>query len=239
MANRRYSNEAISEGFSSCSTSRPNSRFKEEPYEHNTVGQDKIESRLHTPQQITKKESKMPFTLDPEDTLGCSEKLFPEPLMLNKSNCDPPKQLNQLNQHLPMQAVFEQTRRLCMKESQYGHHGNHGALEQMDNGDRETPKLIDQENADEQKMFMGMGMAGQAPYVSLNFHHVLAKHGSFQGPPYALAGHITENYSYRAEENNQYIYKNQSPASSSSPETHRETGIPHYIGTSVIITNER
>ncbi|KAK1168242.1 hypothetical protein AOXY_G11137 [Acipenser oxyrinchus oxyrinchus] len=239
MANRRYSNEAISEGFSSCSTSRPNSRFKEEPYEHNTVGQDKIESRLHTPQQITKEESKMPFTLDPEDTLGCSEKPFPESLMLNKSNCDPPKQLNQLNQHLPMQAVFEQTRRLCMKESQYGHHGNHGALEQMDNGDRETPKLIDQENADEQKMFMGMGMAGQAPYVSLNFHHVLAKHGSFQGPPYALAGHITENYSYRAEENNQYIYKNQSPASSSSPETHRETGIPHYIGTSVIITNER
>uniref|UniRef100_A0A8C9TIJ4 SIM bHLH transcription factor 2 n=1 Tax=Scleropages formosus TaxID=113540 RepID=A0A8C9TIJ4_SCLFO len=83
----------------------------------------------------------------------------------------------------------------------------------------------------------GGGAAGQAPYVSLNFHHMLAKHGSFQAPSYTLAGHLGDGYSHRGEELEAYAYRNQSPASSSSPETHRE--MPHYIGTSVIITNER
>ncbi|MBN3297923.1 single-minded homolog 2 [Amia ocellicauda] len=239
-ANRRYSAEAIPEGFSSCSTSRPNSRFKEEPYEHNTVGQNKIEARLHTPQQVTKDDNKTQFIRDPKEALGCVEKPFSSSLnstMAGKANCEHPKQLNTLSQHLPMQVVFEQTRRICMKEPQYAHLAEHASLEQMDNGEREPPKLMEQESTEEQKMFMGMGLAGQAPYVSLNFHHVLAKHSSFQAPPYALAGHLTDNYSYRGEEMNPYLYKSQSPASSSSPETHRE--IPHYIGTSVIITNER
>ncbi|XP_051782824.1 single-minded homolog 2 [Erpetoichthys calabaricus] len=231
--------DTLPEGFSSCSTSRPNSGFKEEPYEHNTVGQNKIEASLHTPQQVAKEESKMAFIRDTEDTLGGNEKPFSVTLsgsMLVKSNCDHPKQVNQ---HIAMPAVFEHTRRICIKEPPYGPPGDHSCLEQMDNNGRETPKLTEHDNGGEQKMFVGMGLAGQAPYVSVNFHHVIAKHSSFQRPPYALAGHVTEGYTYRSEEMNPYIYKSQSPASNSSPESHREAGVPHYIGTSVIITNER
>ncbi|KAG9351551.1 hypothetical protein JZ751_022802, partial [Albula glossodonta] len=231
-AGRRYAGESVPEGFSSCSTSRPNSRFKEEPYEHNTVRQAKTEARLHTPQQVTKEDSKMQFIRDPKDSLGCSEKPHPGPLgspALSKASCNHPRPLHSLGQHLPMQVVLEQRRRLCMMESPYAHHAG---LEQADNnGDRGGPhRPIEQGGEEEQRMFMG-----QTPYVSLNFHHVLAKHGPFQAPSYTLAGHLTDSYSYR-EEVNPYIYKSQSPASSSSPETHRE--IPHYIGTSVIITNE-
>nr|XP_006628112.1 PREDICTED: single-minded homolog 2 isoform X1 [Lepisosteus oculatus] len=224
-ANRRFSGEAGPEGFSSCSSSRPNSRFKEEPYEHNAAGRNKTDARLHPPQQVTKEDGKAHFMRGPKEPLGC------------EAHCDRPRQLHGLGQHPPAQGAFEQTRRICMKESQYAQLADHAASEAMDNSDRETPKAMEQEGAGEQKMFMGMGLASQAPYVSLNFHHVLAKHGSFQGAPYALAGHLTDNYSYRGDEINPYIYKSQSPASSSSPETHRE--IPHYIGTSVIITNDR
>uniref|UniRef100_A0AAY4EN81 Single-minded homolog 2 n=1 Tax=Denticeps clupeoides TaxID=299321 RepID=A0AAY4EN81_9TELE len=199
--------DPVHEGFSSCSTSRPSSRFKEEPYDHHTLSQNKLEAQLHTPQQVAKADGK--------DSADCAEKAPPCSVlgasMLAKSGCE---QARPLRQHLPVQVMLEQRRQLCMMEPPYGHRAD----------------------SEEKKMFVGMGLGAQAPYVSLNFHHVLAKHGSFQGPTYTL-GHLMDNYSYRGEEINPYLYKSQSPASSSSPETYRE--IPHYIGTSVIITNER
>uniref|UniRef100_A0A674B2I2 SIM bHLH transcription factor 2 n=1 Tax=Salmo trutta TaxID=8032 RepID=A0A674B2I2_SALTR len=148
-------------------------------------------------------------------------------------------------------------------------HSATGPLEHTDsNWERRTPKLLEPE-AGERRMWMGVGvevgmgvgvevgvgmgvgvevgvgmgvgvgagLPAQAPYMSLNLHHVLAKHSSFQAPPYAALGHLSDSYGYRGDEMGSYGYKSQSPASGSSPETHRE--IPHYIGTSVIITNER
>ncbi|XP_030648066.1 single-minded homolog 2 [Chanos chanos] len=239
-ASRRYVHEPVHEAFSSCSTSRPSSGFKEEPYEHATLGQERTEGRLHTPQQVTKEDSKMQFIHEHREVLNCGEKAVARPVLsgavLSKGSCERPvRPFHNLGQHFPMQVVLEQRRRLCMMEA---HRPDPSGQEQTDsNGERGSPKLMEQGGgADDRRMFMGMGLPGQAPYVSLNFHHVLAKHGSFQGPAYTL-GHLTDNYSYRGEEINPYLYKNQSPASSSSPESHRE--IPHYIGTSVIITNER
>ncbi|XP_062391572.1 single-minded homolog 2 [Sardina pilchardus] len=229
-ASRRYISEPIHEGFSSCSTSRPSSGFKEEPYET-------------PPQHVTKEDSKMLFSRDPKDSLDAAEKcsnpcsMFGGPAFA-KASCEQARPLHSLGQHLPMQVMLEQRRRLCMMESSYTHRSDHPGSDHMDSGggDRGTPKLVEQCGAEDKRMFMGVGLGGHSPYVSLNLHHVLAKHSSFQGPAYTL-GHLTDNYSYRGEEINPYLYKSQSPASSSSPESHRE--IPHYIGTSVIITNER
>ena len=241
-ASRRYISEPIHEGYSSCSTSRPNSGLKEEPYEK-------------PPQHVTKEDSKMPFSRDdPKDSLDVAERvnpcaMFSGAAMLAKASCEQARPLHHaLGQHLPMQVMLEQRRRLCMRESSYAQRSDHpGLLEHVADGgggggDRETPKLVEQCGAEEKRMLMGMGMGlggHQTPYVSLNLHHVLAKHSSsFQGPAAYTLGHLTDNYNYRGEEINPYLYRGQSPASSSSPESHREI-LPHYIGTSVIITNER
>ncbi|KAL4608728.1 hypothetical protein GN956_G24839 [Arapaima gigas] len=226
LSTRRHVGESALEGFSSCSTSRPNSRFKEEPYEHDSLGQGRQDTRLHSPQRAAEENGKLQLIHNLKDHLG-------------KVSYGHAKTLQGLGHHLPM---LEQRRRLCAVEAPYTHTANHAAVEQPESkGDRGTAKLLDQgavaAAGEQQRMFMGMGFQGQAPYVSLNFHHVLAKHGSFQTPPYALTGHLGDGYSHRGEELEPYTYRNQSPASSSSPEMHRE--MPHYIGTSVIITNER
>ena len=216
--------------------------MKEEPYEK-------------PPQHVTKEDSKMPFSRDdPKDSLDVAERvnpcaMFSGAAMLAKASCEQARPLHHaLGQHLPMQVMLEQRRRLCMRESSYAQRSDHpGLLEHVADGgggggDRETPKLVEQCGAEEKRMLMGMGMGlggHQTPYVSLNLHHVLAKHSSsFQGPAAYTLGHLTDNYNYRGEEINPYLYRGQSPASSSSPESHREI-LPHYIGTSVIITNER
>ncbi|KAL2095418.1 hypothetical protein ACEWY4_010137 [Coilia grayii] len=231
-AGRRYISEAGPEGFSSCSTSRPNIGLKEEPYEK-------------TPQHVTKEEHKISFSRDPKDSSlhNTAEKVNPCAMfgstMLAKASCEQTRPLHPLHQHLPMQVVLEQRRKLCMMESSYSHRPDHpGSDHHMDSaGERGTSKLMEQCGAEEKRVIMGMGLGAQTPYVSLNFHHVLAKHSSFQGSAAYTLSHLTDNYGYRGEEIAPYLYKSQSPASSSSPESHRE--IPHYIGTSVIITNER
>ncbi|XP_041718886.2 single-minded homolog 2-like [Coregonus clupeaformis] len=261
---RRYPpSEPLHDGFSSCVTLRSNSRFKDEPYEHHTLGQRKTtEDRLHSQSQATKEDSKLPFNRDhlhkASEGGGCivGEKPLSCPMLnssvLGKASCKQSRSLHGLVQPFPMQVVLEQRRRLCMMESPYSHSAT-GPLEHTDcNGERRTPKLLEAEAVEEERrMWMGVGvevgvgmgvgvgagLPAQAPYVSLNLHHVLAKHSSFQAPPYAALGHLTDSYGYRGDEMGSYGYKSQSPASSPSPETHKE--IPHYIGTSVIITNER
>lgn len=82
---------------------------------------------------------------------------------------------------------------------------------------------LSEQNHTQEKRLLG----AQSPYVSLNLHHVWAKH--VPSGPYPRS-HLTDGY--RGEEVNPYLYRTQSPAA----DTHR---VPHYIGTSVIISNER
>uniref|UniRef100_A0A667XTT0 SIM bHLH transcription factor 2 n=1 Tax=Myripristis murdjan TaxID=586833 RepID=A0A667XTT0_9TELE len=141
---------------------------------------------------------------------------------------------------LPMQVVLEQRRRLCMMEAPYTHPAA-GFPQPVDSHrQRGAPKDLEPESGQEdRKMWIGMGVGlpARAPYVSLNFHKVLGKHGSLKAPPYTTLSHLTDSYGYHGNEMASYSCHSQSPASSPSPEGHRE--IPHYIGTSVIITNER
>ncbi|KAJ7996982.1 hypothetical protein DPEC_G00224170 [Dallia pectoralis] len=229
--------EPFHDSFSSCATPRLNSRFKEEPYEHQALGQTRNTDRDHL-----LKASDGGGRIGGEKPLSC-------PLItgsaLGKASCEQSRSLHGLGQSCPMQMVLEQRRRLCMMESPYSQSAT-GPLEHTDSsGERGGPKLLEPEvgGEEERRLWMGMGVGmgvglpAQTPYVSLNLHHVLAKHGSFQAPPYTAISHLTDNYGFRGNEIGPYSYKSQSPASSSSPETDRE--IPHYIGTSVIITNER
>uniref|UniRef100_A0A8C4XXU8 SIM bHLH transcription factor 2 n=1 Tax=Gopherus evgoodei TaxID=1825980 RepID=A0A8C4XXU8_9SAUR len=156
IPNRRYSQDATSDSFTSCATSMPNGRYKEELYNSSIMKPNKIESRIHPSHHLIKEENKLAFSRDLQEKVCVNEKT-----------------------------------------------------------------------------------TGQVPFVFLNYHHVLAKHGTFQTSSCTATGHVAENYGYTSEEVNTFIYKNQSPSSASSPETHKETALPHYIGTSVIIANGR
>ncbi|XP_044227045.1 single-minded homolog 2 [Thunnus albacares] len=146
-----------------------------------------------------------------------------------------------MGQPLPVQMVLEQRRMLYMMEAPYSHpaaeylqpadgHQQHGTAMELEPRSAENDR----------KMWIGMGarvgLPAQAPYISLNFHQVLGKHNSIKAPPFTTLTHMTDS-SYYGKETASYSCNNQSPGSSSSPESHRE--IPHYIGTSVIITNKR
>uniref|UniRef100_A0A3B1IU45 SIM bHLH transcription factor 2 n=1 Tax=Astyanax mexicanus TaxID=7994 RepID=A0A3B1IU45_ASTMX len=226
-----YPSDPLHGGFSSCSSSRPCSRFKEEPYEHPSLGQSRADNRLHTPLQSNNEARKLQLHRDSKDHTERGEMSAPCSLLvggvLGKSSCEQTRTPQGLSQHLPM--LLEQTRRLRSGEAPFeAQAGLPGHCDS--NGERRVVR------GDERRVLMGMGLQTQSPYVSLNFHHVLAKHGSFPAAPYTLS-HLTESYGYRGEELNPYLYRGQSPVSSPSPESHSE--IPHYIGTSVIISNER
>lgn len=216
---RRFSSDSLHENFSSCSTStRLGSRFKEEPYEHFSISHSRPQSHLHNSIQEGAEARKL--SKDPaeraEMTMPCR--------LLSKSTYDQPRVchgLQNLSQNLPMQMMLEQKRRLHMTETPYNPQGQQHSVRGHCDASRVEERTV---------------LKGQTPYVSLNLHHVLAKHSSFPAVPYSL-GHLTDSYSYRGEELNSYLYRSQSPASRTSPENHGQ--IPHYIGTSVIISNER
>lgn len=115
--------------------------------------------------------------------------------------------------HLPVQMVSEQRRRLRMTGGPY------------EDGD----------TREERRVLVGMSLPAQSPLVSMNLHHILTKRGSFPSGSYALS-HLAESCGYGRDEMNPYLYRTQSPTSSPSPEGHC---VPHYIGTSVIISHER
>uniref|UniRef100_H3AZF2 SIM bHLH transcription factor 2 n=1 Tax=Latimeria chalumnae TaxID=7897 RepID=H3AZF2_LATCH len=238
VSNRRYGDESTSDVFTSCATSRPSSRYRE-IYESNPT-KHKTETRIHPQPQNIKEEAKLLFGGDMQEKLVPVEKVFSDPLntsLLAKFECSQPKPIGQLNHLLPVQTSYNPTRRNCMKEAKYIHINQHNAnLDIVDNGDRTPPKRAHQEHPNEQ--LMDLGPVGHSPFVPLSYHHVLTKHDALQGSP-CTVGHVAESYGYSSEEVNSFIYKNQSPVSSSSPETHRDTALTHYIGTSVIITNGR
>ncbi|MCJ8742500.1 hypothetical protein PDJAM_G00082750 [Pangasius djambal] len=205
--------------FSRCSSSSgPSSRFKEEPYEQLSTSHSRPQSHLHNPIQGSAEARK--FSKDHTER---AEMAMPCRL-LSKSTYDQPRVcqgLQNLSQNLPMQMMLEQKRRLHMTDKPYNPQGQQQPARGYCDATRGEERTV---------------LKGQAPYVSLNLHHVLAKHSSFPAVPYSL-GHLTDSYSYRGEELNPYLYRGQSPASRPSPENHGQ--IPHYIGTSVIISNER
>ncbi|NXE07586.1 SIM2 protein, partial [Lophotis ruficrista] len=240
ISNRRYCQDALSDNFTSCTAPMPGSRYKEEIYDSGIVKPNKIETRIQPPQHLIKEENKLAFNRDLQEKMSINESSFSNSIansLLPKSECFQSKAIGQLSHLLPMPSVYEQTRRICMKEPKYGHISHHATnLEELDSDERMTVKL---DHDSESERVMDVRPPGQVPFVLLNYHHVLAKHGTFQTSSCTATGHVGENYGYNSEEVNTFIYKNQSSSSASSPETHKESALPHYIGTSVIIANGR
>lgn len=207
-------------------------RYKEEFYDSGIMKHNKTEARLQPPAHLIKEENKLAFHRDLQEKMSINEGAFSNAL-LPKAECCQAKAVGQLSHLLPVPSVYEQGRRICVKDPKFGHISHHpGSLEELE-GERMSVKL---DHGAEGERLMEVRPSGQVPFVLLNYHHVLAKHGAFQSSPCTAAGHAGENYSYNSEEVNAYIYKNQSP---SSPESHKESALPHYIGTSVIIANGR
>lgn len=136
--------------------------------------------------------------------------------------------LGSVGQHVPVQVVLEQTKGAACKYQAAGYappadgRRKHGAALELE-----------KRAAQEQRgLFRGVGLgvelATQPPYMSLNFHHVLSKRGSFKVRPLA-AGTEANN----GQDGGSACYAAAGP----SCESHRD--FPSYIGTSVIITNKR
>ncbi|NXL63369.1 SIM2 protein, partial [Chordeiles acutipennis] len=240
ISSRRYSQDALSDSFTSCTAPMPGTRYKDDIYDSGIMKPNKIETRIQPPHHLIKEENKLAFNRDLQEKMSINESSFTNSIansLLPKSECFQSKAIGQLSHLLPMPSVYEQTRRICMKEPKYGHTSHHATnLDELDSDERMTVKL---DHDSESERVMDVRPSGQVPFVLLNYHHVLAKHGTFQTSSCTATGHVGENYGYNSEEVNAFIYKNQSPSSASSPEAHKESALPHYIGTSVIIANGR
>ncbi|NXS87038.1 SIM2 protein, partial [Erpornis zantholeuca] len=235
LPNRRYSQDALPEAFPSCMAPVPG-RYKEDLYDSGIMKLNKTEPRLQPPAHLIKEENKLAFNRDLQEKMSINEASFPNSL-LPKSECCQAKAVGQLSHLLPVPSVYEQSRRICVKEPKFGPVGQHPAsLEELEGAERMSAKL---EHEAESERLVDVRPSGQVPFVLLNYHHVLAKHGAFQTSSCTATGHGGENYGYSSEEVNAFLYKNQSPSSASSPESHKESALPHYIGTSVIIANGR
>ncbi|XP_040907870.1 single-minded homolog 2 [Toxotes jaculatrix] len=149
--------------------------------------------------------------------------------------------LHGMGQSLPVQMVLEQRRRLCVMEAPYSH--TTAGYPQLADGNQQceaAAELQPRSAEDDRRMLIGRGVGvglPQAPYMSLNFHQILGRHGSSKTPSFTTLSHIRDRPVSHNKDTASYSCNSQSPSSSSSPESHRE--IPHYIGTSVIITKER
>lgn len=240
-ADRRLPDELYHDCSSSANQYSP-SRLKEEPYKHYTLVHSEVSdaSCPHARPQATKG-SKPPGQDVVRNTRGAEglrgDRSLACPLLsglvLGKGE--------QVGQPLPVQMVMEQRRRLCMMEAPYSHRA--AAYPQPAAGNQQCEAAAELQPRcaeDGRRMLIGMGVGvglPQAPYMSLNFHQVLGKHSSIKSPPFTTLSHIADSQTYQGKDTASYSCNSQSPSSSSSPESHRE--ISHYVGTSVIITNER
>lgn len=246
-ADCRYPDE-IYHHCSSSSNPHFDSRLKEEPYEHCTIVHSKVSGVCPHPHPHANKDSK-PLSQDvrhntkggggPQGDRVLACPLF-SGLVLGKGERG--GLLHSMGQSLPVPMALEQRRRLCMMEAPYSHpaagypqptdgHQKHGAAMELQTRSAEEDRRM------LTGMGVGVGLPAQAPYMSLNFRKILSKNGSIKAHPFTTLSHIADSNSYHDKETAPYSCNNQSPSSSSSPESHRE--FPHYIGTSVIITNER
>lgn len=246
-ADRRYPDE-IYHDCTSSTNPHSTSRLKEEPYEHYTLIHSKVSEVCPQPRPHATNNRK-PLSQGGRLNIRGAEgpradRALARPLLsgLVLGKCKQGGSLHSVNQPLPVQMALEQRRRLCMMEAPYSHpaarylqsadgHLQRGAAAEL------QPRSAEEDRRMLTSMGVGVGLPAQAPYMSLNFHKVLGKHGSIKAPPFTTLSHITDGHNYHGKEMASYSCNSQSPSSSSSPESHRE--IPHYVGTSVIITNER
>ncbi|XP_070607878.1 single-minded homolog 2 isoform X1 [Erythrolamprus reginae] len=239
LPHRRYNHENTSESFTSCASLTPNNKYKEEIYDFGIIKQNKTENRTCPAHNLIKEETKVTFSRDLQEKNSISEKAFSNSFpntFVSKSEPFQNKSIGQLSHFVPVQTVYEQARRIYMKEPKYENIAHRATnLSELESEDRMVAKLDSDPETDHT---VDVRQAGQVPLVFLNYHRVLAKHGTFQTSSCMATGHITENYGHNSEDVNMF-YKNQSPSSASSPETHKDSTLPHYIGTSVIIASGR
>ncbi|XP_068919074.1 single-minded homolog 2 [Petaurus breviceps papuanus] len=234
---QRYNEDAISNSFTSCATAIPNSLQKKDVYDFSILKSNKVESRIHPPHHLIKEESKLAFNRDIPEKMNANEKPslnFVPNSLLPKSECFQSKTLGQLSHLLPVPALYEQTR-IYMKEPKYGPIGHHTPHSDQSDGNNIAMAKVNHDT--ESEHMMDMQPTGQVPFVLLNYHHLLSKHGTFQPSSCTATRHVAENYGASSEEVNTFISKNPSLSSVLPPETHRETELCHYIGTSVIINS--
>ncbi|XP_030601447.1 single-minded homolog 2-like [Archocentrus centrarchus] len=229
-ADRRYPDDCPSD-----MNTLSNSRLKEELYEHCTLVHSKVCPHL---QPHPTKESKSLSEDVQHNAKGDRAPACPllSSLVLGKG--EQGSLLHGIGQSLPMQIVLEQRKRLCMTETPYSHLAPEYQQPAHDYQRFGATTKPQSRSADDLRLLTGtepgVGLPPQVPYVSLNFHQVLGRHGPIKASPFASLSHISDDHGYQGKE---VAPNSRSPSSSSSPESHRET--PHYIGTSVIITNER
>ncbi|XP_074158138.1 uncharacterized protein LOC141562009 [Sminthopsis crassicaudata] len=236
ISTQRYNEDIISDNFTSCAAAIPNSQQKD-VYDSSILKSNKVESRIHSSHHLIKEESKLTFNGDITEKMNANEKSslnFVPNSLLPKSECFQPKTLGQLSHLLPVPALYEQTR-IYMKEPKYGPIGHHTPHSDKLDGNNIMMAKINHDS--ESEHMMEMQPTGQVPFVLLNYHHLLSKHGTFQPSSCTTTRHVAENYGSSSEEVNTFISKNPSLSSISPPETHRETELCHYIGTSVIINS--
>lgn len=235
-ADCRYPDEIFHDCFISTNL-HSTSSLKEDPYKHYTRVHSEVSENCPNPGPHVTKDNK-PLSEDVQHNIRraeepCGDWALACPLLsglvLGKGE--------QSGSVQPVQMELEQRRRLCMMEAPYSHPGA-GYPQPVDSHlQRGGASELQPRSTEDRRMLtcmgVGVGLPAQAPYMSLNFHKVLGKHGSIKAPPFTTLNHITDSHSYHGTAS--YSCNSQSPSSSSSPESHRE--IPHYIGTSVIITN--
>ncbi|XP_026037938.1 single-minded homolog 2-like [Astatotilapia calliptera] len=224
-ADRRYQDDCPS-GMNHLS----NSRLKDEFCEHYTLVHSKVcpHAQPHAAKGSKALNQDMQHYAKGDRALACP---VLSSLVLGKGEHG--GLLHGIGQSLPVQIVLEQKKMLCMMETPYSHIAaeyHQPADDQQQFGAATEPQS---RSADDTRMLTGIG----APYMSLNFHQVLGKPGPIKASPFASLSNITDGHCYQGKEMVSYNCTSQSPSSSSSPESHRET--PHRTGTSVIITNER
>lgn len=245
-ADLRYPDEIYHDS-SSSTNPHSTSRLKEEPFEHYTLVHSEVSEVCPNPHPHATKDSK-PLSKDVRHNTRCAEgprsdRAMACPLLssLVLGKGEQGGSLHSMVQPFPLQMALEQ-KRLCMLEAPYSHsaagYPQHAdGHQQCGDATELQPRSAEEDRRMLTDMGVGVGLPAQASYKSLNFHKVFGKHGSIKAPPFTTLSHITDGHSYHGKETASYSCNSQSPSSSSSPERHKE--IPHYIGTSVIITNER
>ncbi|CAL8365215.1 unnamed protein product [Lota lota] len=163
-------------------------------------------------------------------------------LVLSKGLYEQPRSFH--GQAFPMQLMLDQRRRVPVVEASSHYKGSGYQHHPAGVGQHASPEELEAETLEkeERRMWIGMGVGvgvggpAQPPYVSLNLHQVFSNRSSaLKAPPYTAL--FADGYGCHGNDAVSYSDKSQSPALGPAQGGQRE--IPHYIGTSVIITNER
>ncbi|KAF7643483.1 hypothetical protein LDENG_00238600 [Lucifuga dentata] len=243
-AERIHPDDLICCDSSAAANLRTAGRFKEEPYERSTLVCGKTSDVCPQLRPHATKDSKQLLSQDTrqhargaEGPRGDKAPACPvlSGLVLGKS--EQVGSLHGVGPPLPVQMVLEQRRRLCMMEAPYSRPAARYPQPADSCWQYGAAMDLELKSGEDRKMWIGMELPAQAPYMSLNFHQVLGKHGSLKAPPFATLSHITDSYGYHGKESASYGSYSHSPRPSSSPDSHED--VPQYISTSVIITNDR